>query len=197
MLFYDENAESYAASTFNSDFAVAVFEGMKSIVDTLDKEKAILDIGCGSGRDANHLTSLGYTVHAFDQSKEMIQQAESLTGLNGVFNVGSAQAFETSHIYDFAYSIACLLHLNDEEFLNAVTHIASHLNDNGHFYFTVKKGTGEETDAAGRYFNYYNSDKLNRVVEQVDNLNLVEIVENPDLTRSDTTWLNVVLQKTA
>jgi len=59
MKFYAENSKSYAESTFNTDFAKAVFTGMENIISMTSKEKAILDIGCGSGRDASYLTSLG------------------------------------------------------------------------------------------------------------------------------------------
>ena len=77
MKFYQENAVSYAESTFNKDFAKAVFSGMESVISMFPKSRAILDIGCGSGRDAEHLSSLGYEVHAFDQSEEMIKAGVS------------------------------------------------------------------------------------------------------------------------
>lgn len=194
MLFYQNNAESYAASTFNTEFAKTVFAGMEYCLMLNPEGKTILDIGCGSGRDANHLISLGYKVDAFDQSKEMIEQAKELTGLSDVFHVGSAQDFVSDKTYDFAYSIACLLHLKDEEFIDAIENIKSHLNKNGQLYFTVKKGIGEELDAAGRYFNYYTKDRLETVCKSLELL-VLDITETPDLTRPDTTWLNVWVQK--
>lgn len=194
MLFYNNNAKSYAESTFNTEFAKTVFLGMEKCLMLNPEDKTILDIGCGSGRDANHLISLGYKVDAFDQSEAMIEQAKSLTGLNDVFHVGSAQNFVANKTYDFAYSIACLLHLDDKEFINAIENIKSHLNDNGQFYFTVKKGIGEELDEAGRYFNYYTIEKLEYVCKKLELL-VLDISENPDLTRPDTTWLNVWVQK--
>lgn len=194
MKFYQQNAESYASSTYSDDFAKAVFKGMSNVILLNPEGKTVLDIGCGSGRDANHLVSLGYSVDAFDQSAEMIEQAKKLTGLEGVFNVGSAQEFKSDKTYDFAYSIACLLHLNDREFIDAMENIMAHLNEGGHFYFTVKKGEGEEVDSAGRYFNYYTEDKLQRVCKALG-VFVIEVTENPDLTRPDTTWLNVWVNK--
>lgn len=194
MKFYQENAVTYAESTFNKDFAKAVFSGMESVISMFPKSKAVLDIGCGSGRDAEHLSSLGYEVHAFDQSEEMINEAKRLTQLENVFNVGSAQLLTSNVKYDFAYSIACLLHLDDREFQFAIENILNHMNTGGSFYFTLKKGQGEEIDGAGRYFNYYTESKLKSVFEQ-SGFNLVSVVENQDLTRPDTTWLNVVVKK--
>lgn len=196
MDFYKNNAESYAQITYNEDFAKAVFEGMKGFLIALNPDEPILDIGCGSGRDAYQIIKQGFNVHAFDQSKEMIEQAKKLTGLENVFNVGSAQSFKSYSTYNFAYSIACLLHLNDEEFKLAIENIFKHLNTNGCFYFTVKKGDGEEVDNEGRYFNYYTEEKLHSVCSTLG-IQVINITENPDLTRPDTTWLNVVLRKVA
>lgn len=194
MKFYKENAVSYAKSTFNQDFAKTVFNGMEDFIKLNVLDTPILDIGCGSGRDAQYLTSKGFKVHAFDQSKEMIDEAKKLTNLQSTFNVGSAQDFQSKQSYYFSYSIACLLHLNDDEFEKAITNIFKHLNFGGHFYFTVKKGTGEEIDSAGRYFNYYTEEKINNVFSKLG-LHVLDIKENPDLTRPDTTWLNVLIQK--
>lgn len=196
MKFYAINSKSYAESTFNEDFAKAVFAGMKKIISVTNKDNPILDIGCGSGRDANYLSSLGYKVHAYDQSPEMINEAKRLTNLENVFNVGSAQLFHSETKYNFAYSIACLLHLNDLEFELAINNIAKHLNEGGVFYFTLKKGQGEEVDQAGRYFNYYTEEKLKSLFLKLD-LFLVNVTENQDLTRPDTTWLNVIVGKPA
>lgn len=194
MQFYNENAKSYAESTFHEDFAKAIYEGMKDFLNLNCLNAPILDIGCGSGRDAKFLTSLGYKIHAFDQSPEMIEEAKRLTGMLDTFKVGAAHDFETDDSYFFAYSIACLLHLNDEEFEIAINHIFKHLTFGGNFFFTVKKGVGEEVDAAGRYFNYYTEEKLQEVFERLG-YHLIDVTEYPDLTRPDTTWLYVLAQK--
>ena len=193
MQFYQENAKSYSESTFNTDFAKKIFEGMEDLVLMNGKNKTILDIGCGSGRDAAYLTSLGYTVEAYDQSKEMIKEAESLTKLD-VFNVGSAQDFDSERQFDLAYSIACLLHLNDLEFEKAILNIFKQLHFGGFLYFTVKEGTGEETDHMGRYFNYFTKEKLETIFEKLG-LQLLDISECQDLTRPEVNWLNVMVRK--
>lgn len=194
MKFYDENSTSYANSTFNNAFAKTVFSGMEDLVNMNNKKEPILDIGCGSGRDAKHLIDLGYTVHAFDQSPNMIKEAKQLTKLNDVFNVGDAINFESDNTYSLAYSIACLLHLNDEQFELAIKNIFKHINFGGYLYFTVKKGFGDEVDSNGRYFNYFTNEKLQSVFEKL-NLHLLDVKENQDLTRPDTIWLNVMVQK--
>lgn len=194
MDFYKKNATAYAESTFSTEFAQAIYNGMKDYLLFNEDNAPILDIGCGSGRDANHLISLGHQVDAFDQSPEMIEEAQRLTGLKDVFKVGSAQDFQTDRQYQFAYSIACLLHLNDDEFQDAITHIFNHIHDGGFFFFTLKKGEGEETDQAGRYFNYYTEDKIQQVFKRLG-LFVLDVKEVADLTRPDTAWYYILIQK--
>lgn len=194
MDFYKNNSTAYANSTFNEDFAKAIYEGMEDFLALNVMNTPLLDIGCGSGRDALFLTKKGYTVHAFDRSPEMIEEAKRLTGLDNTFNIGSADDFETEQSYYFAYSIACLLHLNDDEFESAMKHILKHINFGGNFFFTVKKGEGEEVDGAGRYFNYYTEEKIQKITDRLG-VYLMDVKEIPDLTRPDTSWLYVLIQK--
>lgn len=194
MEFYKNNARSYAESTFSSDFAEEIFHGMQSYIIENGKEKTILDIGCGSGRDALFLTNKGYKIKAFDQSIEMIEWARAQTSIDGLFNVGRAQSLTIEEPVDFAYSIACLLHLDNTQFDIAIDNILNNLNTNGKFYFLVKKGIGEETDSNGRYFNYFTKEKLSKIFDD-KNIPLLLIEESPDLYRPETIWLKVLIQK--
>ena len=64
--YYDSNAERYAAATFEAvpDKAREMFLGY------LGKGSAILDLGCGSGRDSMEFLSRGHRVTAVDGSSE-------------------------------------------------------------------------------------------------------------------------------
>ena len=125
----------------------------------------------------------------------MIEQAEILTGYTtGVFHVGKAQDFKTEKSYDFAYSIACLLHLNDQDFIDGIKNIMSHINPDGTFYFVVKKGEGEEIDSNGRYFNYFSEDKIKKIINN-SGFKVLEISEVQDLTRPEQFWLKTLIGK--
>lgn len=194
MKYYIDNANEYAKETFNPIFADNVFIGLKKLVELNTHKSTFLDIGCGSGRDAANLISKGFSVTAFDQSPEMIEQAKKLTKLDNTFHVGSAQNFTSSATYDFAYSIACLLHLDDNQFKIAINNIFKHINAGGYFYFTVKQGEGEFIDNRDRYFNFYNEDKLKKVISELK-LDLIDISFNSDHSRQNTTWINVLVRK--
>ena len=62
----------------------------------------ILDAGCGTGNHAKILHELGYTVTGFDQSKEMIEIAN--TKINNAFHVDNLLTFESNDKYDVIIS---------------------------------------------------------------------------------------------
>ena len=53
---------------------------VKEFVPYLKKDAKILDVGCGDGRHALYLASLGFQVDAFDLSKNAIEKIEKYTG---------------------------------------------------------------------------------------------------------------------
>ena len=193
MSFYSENAQSYANSTFDEKFSKAIFSQLGDLFETGNAQK-VLDIGFGSGRDALYLTKKGFEVEAFDLEPKMVEEAKLLTGLDNVFNQGSAESFKTDSRFDLAYSVACLLHLNDEQFLSALENIKAHLNVGGKFFFTLKAGVGEDIDGMQRYFNYYSKEKIESILNKL-NLNIIYFSSQEDLTRPDTIWHSIVVKK--
>ena len=49
---------------------------VKELVPYLKKDAKILDVGCGDGRHALYLASLGFQVDAFDLSKNAIEKID-------------------------------------------------------------------------------------------------------------------------
>ena len=75
--YYNQNHEAYYADTIHADVSglYARFEPL------LTPGAKIIDIGCGSGRDAKHFMEAGYAVTAIDGSRELCKQAEELLGI--------------------------------------------------------------------------------------------------------------------
>ena len=70
---------------------------------------AILDFGCGSGRDAKAFLELGFSVEASDGSEELCRRASELTGIpvkRMLFSELSA-----ADRYDGIWACASILHL--------------------------------------------------------------------------------------
>ena len=126
---------------------------------TLDRGARILELGCGSGRDAAHLLALGHEVTATDGSPTMLAEAARLhPALNGrlkhlVFP-GPLPFADAS--FDAVLAVATLMHLDElavEEVLRETVRV---LRGSGSLVFSVpgrRPDVGPEgRDAKGRLF---------------------------------------------
>lgn len=136
--FFDLNAkelsERYDSLTFE--------QAHQSWLDLVDfNGKKILDIGCGSGRDAVHMALLGGKVTAVDFSKELLSIAKSKSedviwiedSLPKLAKVNRIEKF------DFILASAVLMFLNEENQIRSITKLISLLKTNGVFVFSIKK----------------------------------------------------------
>ena len=71
--YYDRNTDGFIERTVGVDMSSLY----APFLEYVPKGGAILDAGCGSGRDAKAFLDLGYTVTAFDASKTMADLASS------------------------------------------------------------------------------------------------------------------------
>lgn len=125
--FYDRHASEMSVLYDGADMS-RLYE---SVVDILPRGGAILDVGCGSGRDARALQRLGYDVTACDASERMLEIAKGkldsinpnnlkIEYLTKAFPLSNDDPF-LSRRYDLVLSIAVLMHIPPSEietFLN-------------------------------------------------------------------------------
>lgn len=72
--YYDDPANAYADQTLHADMS----ESYERFEKYLTPGAAVLDAGCGSGRDSLHFMQAGYAVTAIDASQEMCAFASRL-----------------------------------------------------------------------------------------------------------------------
>ncbi|MGE7384543.1 class I SAM-dependent methyltransferase [Streptomyces sp. NPDC004126] len=102
-----------------------------------------LDLGCGPGRNALHLASLGFEVDAVDLSPTAVAWAEERareTGATGVrFHRGDAfqlTATELTGPYDLVYDSGCFHHLPPHRRVSYLALLDRVLAPGGHFALT-------------------------------------------------------------
>ena len=110
---------------------------------------AILDAGCGSGRDALAMSRAGYAVTAFDGSAEMARLASRHAGLP--VRHMTFEQMDWDQAFDGVWACASLLHLKRAELPGAFQRILRALRPGGVFYASFKLGH-EERGANGRHF---------------------------------------------
>lgn len=145
----------YAENMFNENEAVnryykavsevGLWASEKKLIERyFNKNKSIIDIGCGVGRTTFNLHNLGYkNIEASDFSIKMIEKAEEINQENNykikflVDNIISTKLQESS--YDFAlFSYNGIMQIPGRQNRNkAIKSIEKILKDNGIFIFTT------------------------------------------------------------
>lgn len=111
------------------------------ILSYIKKTAKILEIGTWSGRDANYIENLWYSVQRSDATNAFIEynkkQWKNIIKLD-ILNL------DIQEKYDLVFANAVLMHFREEEIEKIFSDIHNVLNDEWIFAFNVQKGYGEE-----------------------------------------------------
>ena len=135
-----------------------------------EKRKSILEIGCGTGQDAQSFQAQGFQVLALDTTPTMVQ----LTKERGVparhldcYNLDRIRAR-----FDAVYSMNCLLHIPQKDISRILCLIAARLNKSGLLYLGLWSGEDfegileEDSYRPKRFFSLRKTETLLKVVQQ-------------------------------
>ncbi|EXF45836.1 tellurite resistance protein TehB [Pseudomonas sp. BAY1663] len=190
---YDQHSDHFF-QTYNKIYFSSVH---RPFIKFLPKQAAVrvLDIGCGSGRDARALAKRGYTVTAVDPSTEMLRLAEARDvekriiwkrdALPQLLSLGNTS-------FSFILLSAVWMHIHPQQRDSSIKRISELLDDDGHLAITLRIG---------------NQDK-NRMIYTVTLEELLTLSSKYDLhpiyigrstkdsfNRSEISWKKVVLKK--
>ncbi len=136
MNYYETNAEQLSKRYEQANVSEVQALLLKSFI----KKSSILEIGCGSGRDASFMLSHDFEVYAIDGSEKMINEAikyhPELSNKLEVQILPDGLDFEDG-FFDGVYSIATLMHLDQREIEKTIKKISYTLKPNGIFLFSV------------------------------------------------------------
>lgn len=162
---YEEHVQEYLEKSPQevSDDIKAWFE---EALSSLGTDARILELGCGTGKDANYIESLGYSVDRTDATKAFvefqIEHGHEARVLNALTN-------DFGSDIDLILADAVLLHFTPKELQLVVAKSYAALSDNGRFAFSLKQGDGEEVNdeklGAPRYFKYWQEAEIIRELE--------------------------------
>ena len=146
LAFYEREAQAYAGQAGEPSRHLAPF------LDRLRPAARILELGCGSGRDAAVMIARGFEVEATDGSPALALQAEGRIGRP--VRVMLFEALDAQEAYDAVWANASLLHIPQDALAGVLGRVHRALRAGGDFWATYKAGEGGGRDRLGRYFNY-------------------------------------------
>lgn len=155
----------------------------------------ILELGCGSGRDASYAVTVARSYTGIDYSKGMIAVARRAVK-DGNFLVSSMQDFSyPAQAYDVVLSFASVLHLDQADLQTVMKRVASSLRPGGIFYISTKYARRNrdfyQTDRFGkRRYYYYNKATILKLAQPY--FRILKIEKEFKIGQD---WLEVALQK--
>ena len=188
--YYNLNAESFIENTQNVDMHMA----QDKFLHLLNEGAAILDFGCGSGRDIKYFLDKGCRVTATDGSAELCRRASAFTGIE----VKEMLFVELDEIdtYDGIWACSSILHLTKNELLPVIQKMCNALKGTGVIYTSFKYSDFEGV-RNGRYFTDFTEDSFKKFIAEIPELTIEDYWITGDVRpgRGDERWLNIILRK--
>ncbi|MEM6476916.1 MAG: class I SAM-dependent methyltransferase [Pseudomonadota bacterium] len=145
--FYQTQAPHFSLSS-----AISHSRHLDGFLDRLSPGAAVLELGCGAGRDAARITERGFALDATDGIPAMVAKA------NERHDVGARlmrfDELDAADEYDGVWAHACLLHCPRAELPSVLERIHRALRPGGWHYASYKLGMGEGRDLLGRLHNF-------------------------------------------
>ncbi len=186
--YYDENSTEFFDSTVLADVTPLYQHFLKHVPN----KGAILDLGCGSGRDTKAFLDKGYDVEAIDGSKELCALASKYTGID--VRCMDFASIDYENKYDGIWACASLLHVEGKHLPDMIKRLCKALRPNGVIYMSYKYGDFEgERD--GRFFLDMTEERFHTMLDKVDSCHIIEEWKSTDVRRGkDVEWYNVIVR---
>jgi len=195
--YYETDSKNLSFRYENAD----VIEVQKLLLQTFEKNSKLIEIGCGSGRDASFMTKHNFDVTAIDGSKNMIEEAKKIHPelSERLFHKTLPNDLKFDKKFDGIYSIATLMHLSENDLKNTLSKIYNLLNQNGKFLMSISLFRDDINeygfDDKGRYFLVLSFENWKNLLENVG-FKILDTKTNGDgLGRDGIEWLTMVVQK--
>jgi len=196
--YYRDNAKDLAKR-----YELADVENIQTLLlQTFCIDDSLLELGCGSGRDASFLAHNNFKVTAIDASYDMISEAKRLhpeiSEFLHVKLIPNELNFKNNS-FDGVYSIAMLMHLSQSHIQQTIHKIFNLLKVGGIFLFSVSIKRDDidehEKDSNGRLFTTMTKEKwIDYCTEQGFKLS-EQMTSKDGLDRSGIVWFTCKFKK--
>lgn len=188
--FYEANADWFFRRTVNVDMSAT----HSRFLGFLKPGAAVLDAGCGSGRDARVFRDLGFKVTAIEAAPGLAALAQAHIGLP--VEVMTFDQIAWRDTFDGIWACASLLHVPASDLPATLARLRDALVPGGILWASFKLGT-EERMEADRHFTDFDEKRMMDLLAGVSDLSLIETWTTSD-SRDDfshQSWLNVTCRK--
>jgi SAM-dependent methyltransferase len=190
---YDRTAERFWAGTRDHD----VSQNVAALLRHLEGGApfAILDFGCGPGRDLRHFRSLGHEAVGLEGAPRFVEMARAHSGCE-VWRQDFLALDLPPARFDGVFANASLFHVPAQELPRVLDELRATLKPRGVLFASNPRGRNEEGWQGERYGAWHARGTWRRFVTAAGFSELEHYYRPPGLPRAQQPWLASVWRKT-
>jgi SAM-dependent methyltransferase len=156
---YDRRAEDFWAGTRDHDVGQNIDALLRHVEGV--PPFAILDFGCGPGRDLKTFTERGHVAVGLDGAARFAAMARAYSGCEVLQQDFLALDLPAGR-FDGVFANATLFHVPRQELPRVLCELHATLKPRGVLFSSNPRGRNEEGWSGGRYGSYHDSDSWHR-----------------------------------
>ena len=191
---YDAGADSFWEGTRSHDVSQNIDALLRHITGA--PPFAILDFGCGPGRDLKTFAGLGHGPVGLEGSARFAELARKHSGCE-VWEQDFLALDLPDGRFDGVFANASLFHVPTQELPRVLLELRAALKPGGVLFSSNPHGRNEEGWNRGRYGAYHDPDAWRAIVSAAGFVLLTHYFRPPGLPRAQQPWLATVWRKPA
>ncbi len=189
---YDRNARSFWEGTKDHDVA----QNYAALLEAIEGAPpfAILDFGCGPGRDLHYFRSLGHEAVGLDGAASFVAMARDYSGCAVLHQDFLALDLPPAR-FDGVFANASLFHVPGAEVPRVLGELRAALKPRGVLFASNPRGENQEGFSGERYGCYWNLETWRRFMTAAAFAELQYYYRPAGLPRDQQPWLASVWRK--
>lgn len=189
---YAQRADDFREGTRDHD----VSQNVAALLDRIEVAPpfAILDFGCGPGRDLATFARLGHRAIGLEGCAEFAAMARAETGCE-VWQQDFLALDLPEASFDGVFANASLFHVPTQELPRVLRELRAALKPGGVLFASNPRGANEEGWNRGRYGVYHDLDTWRRFLREASFVELDHYYRPPGLPREQQPWLASVWRR--
>lgn len=168
---YSSKIDRLVSGSWVGGFERALLDRLLSMVESV--KPLILDLGCGNGKDTDHLRPQAAVAVGIDISYGMLKEATKRVPDGDFCQMDMRHLGFPGGLFDGVWANGCIYHVPKADFVLVLREIQRILGPSGVFSFNFKIGTGEQLEesprsyaASPRFYAYYTTNEMERLLKQ-------------------------------
>lgn len=192
LAYYDANAREFFAGTADHDVSQNIGALLEAIEATAPY--AILDLGCGPGRDLKTLRAMGHAPTGIDGAPHFVEMARAYSGCE-VWQQDFVHLDLPPDHFDGVFANASLFHVPSVALPKVLDDLYACLKPGGVLFSSNPRGDNREGWNGQRYGSYYDLENWTQLVQAAGFTPLHHYYRPPGLPRAQQPWLASLWKK--